>query len=57
MLGRNGALILGEMPTARHVQIVVLAPACIGTAVALFPVAKRQNEGVALGFAAADQPA
>ena len=39
MLGRNGALILGEMPTALHVQIVVLAPACIGTAVALFPVA------------------
>jgi hypothetical protein len=57
MLGRNGALILGEMPTALHVQIVVLAPACISTAVALFPVAKRQNEGVALGFAAADQPA
>jgi hypothetical protein len=26
MLGRNGALILGEMPTALHVQIVVLAP-------------------------------
>ena len=39
MLGRNGARILGEIPTALHVQIVVLALACIGTAVALFPVA------------------
>jgi hypothetical protein len=29
---------------------VVLALACIGTAVALYPVVKRQNEGVALGF-------
>ncbi|HEY6813012.1 MAG TPA: DUF4386 domain-containing protein [Propionibacteriaceae bacterium] len=29
---------------------VVLAFACIGTAVALYPVVKRQNEGVALGF-------
>jgi hypothetical protein len=57
MLGRNGARILGEIPTALHVQIVVLALACIDTAAALFPVAKRQNEEVALGFAAADQPA
>jgi hypothetical protein len=29
---------------------VLLAFACIGTAVALYPVIKRQNEGVALGF-------
>lgn len=29
---------------------VVLALACIGTAVALYPVVKRQNEGVAMGF-------
>jgi hypothetical protein len=29
-----------------------VALACIGTAVALFPVVKRQNEGVALGFVA-----
>jgi hypothetical protein len=29
---------------------VLLAFACIGTAVALYPVVKRQNEGVALGF-------
>lgn len=32
---------------------VITALACIGTAVALFPVVKRQNEGVALGFVAA----
>ena len=29
---------------------MIVALACIGTAVALFPVVKRQNEGVALGF-------
>jgi hypothetical protein len=29
---------------------VVVALACIGTAVALYPVVKRQDEGVALGF-------
>jgi hypothetical protein len=32
---------------------IVVALACIGTAVALYPVVKRQNEGVALGFVAA----
>lgn len=32
---------------------LVNAIACIGTAVALFPVVKRQNEAVALGFVAA----
>jgi hypothetical protein len=29
---------------------VVLAASCIGTAVALYPVVKRQDEGVALGY-------
>src|ERR671936_1700295 len=29
---------------------IIVALACMGTAVALFPVVKRQNEGVALGF-------
>ena len=29
---------------------LMLALACIGTAVALYPVVKRQNQGVALGF-------
>lgn len=32
---------------------IVVGLACIGTAVALFPVVKRQNEGVALGFVGA----
>ena len=32
---------------------VIMALACIGTAVTLYPVVKRQNEGVALGFVAA----
>ena len=32
---------------------VIVALACIGTAVTLYPVLKRQNEGVALGFVAA----
>jgi hypothetical protein len=29
---------------------IIVALACIGTAVALYPVLKRQNEGMALGF-------
>jgi hypothetical protein len=29
---------------------IVVALACIGTAVALYPVVKKQNEGIALGF-------
>jgi hypothetical protein len=32
---------------------MIVALACIGTAVTLYPVVKRQNEGVALGFVAA----
>lgn len=32
---------------------VVLAVACVGTAVALFPVVRRQSEAAALGFVAA----
>ena len=32
---------------------IIVALACIGTAVVLFPVLKRQNEGVALGFVGA----
>jgi len=31
---------------------VIVALACVGTAVTLYPVVKRQNEGVALGFVA-----
>lgn len=29
---------------------IIVALACIGTAIALYPVVKKQNEGVALGF-------
>ncbi|MCU1442268.1 MAG: hypothetical protein JWQ59_418 [Cryobacterium sp.] len=32
---------------------IIVALACIGTGVALYPVIKRQNEGVALGFVSA----
>lgn len=32
---------------------MIVALACIGTAVALYPVVKKQNEGVALGFVGA----
>ena len=32
---------------------IIVALACIGTAIALYPVVKRQNEGVALGFVGA----
>src|SRR5512143_3217354 len=32
---------------------IIVALACIGTAVALYPMVKRQNEGIALGFVGA----
>jgi hypothetical protein len=45
--------IIGSGPDT-HVMLgalfeVILALAIVGTAVALFPVVKRQNEGIALG--------
>lgn len=42
--GSNTAIIVGA------ILEVIVAVAGMGTAVALFPVVKRQNEGVALGF-------
>jgi len=42
--GRDTQVVLGCLLD------LVNAIACVGTAVALFPVVKRQNEGVALGF-------
>ena len=51
---RGANYIVGPGPDTRVFIGVVLelivALACIGTAVALYPVVKRQNEGVALGF-------
>src|SRR5208282_4261413 len=44
--GRTGVLVGGFLE-------VIVALAGIGTAVTLYPVVKRQNEGVALGFVAA----
>ena len=44
--GHTGVLVGGLLE-------VIVALAGIGTAVTLYPVVKRQNEGVALGFAAA----
>lgn len=53
---REVGYILGPGPDTRVFVGVVLelivALAGIGTAVALYPVVKRQNEGVALGFVA-----
>ena len=51
---RDPNYIVGSGPDTaghhrRHLEIIV-ALAGIGTAVALFPVVKRQNEGVALGL-------
>lgn len=51
---RGASYIVGPGPDTAVVVggilEVIVALACIGTAVALFPVVKRQNEGVALGF-------
>jgi hypothetical protein len=51
---RGANYIVGPGPDTRVFIGVVLemivALACIGTAAALYPVVKRQNEGVALGF-------
>jgi len=53
---RETGYILGPGPDTRvfvgAVLEIIVALAGIGTAVALFPVVKRQNEGVALGFVA-----
>jgi Domain of unknown function (DUF4386) len=43
-LGPDNSVFLGAMLET------IVALACIGTAVTLYPVLKRQNEGVALGF-------
>jgi Domain of unknown function (DUF4386) len=53
---RDPKYILGPGPdtgvyTGGILELIV-GLACIGTAVALYPVVKRQNEGVALGFVA-----
>ena len=42
--GPDTAVIIGG------ILEIVVALACIGTAAALYPVLKRQNEGIALGF-------
>ena len=42
----TGALVGGILE-------LIVGLACIGTAVALYPVVKRQNEGVAMGFVGA----
>ena len=51
---RDPKYILGSGPDTGvmfgAILEIVVALACIGTAVALYPVVKRQNEGVALGF-------
>jgi len=51
---RGANYILGPGPDTRvYIGVileVIVALAGIGTAVALYPVVKRQNEGVALGF-------
>ncbi len=45
--GPDTAILIGA------VLEVIVALACIGTAVVLYPVVKRQHEGVALGFVGA----
>jgi hypothetical protein len=44
--GHTGVLVGGFLE-------VIVALACVGTAVTLYPVVKRQNQGFALGFVAA----
>jgi len=44
--GHTGVLVGGFLE-------VIMALACIGTAVTLYPVLRRQNDGAALGFVAA----
>ena len=50
----NASYITGSGPDTRMLLgaffEVIIALAVVGTAVALFPVVKRQNEGVALGY-------
>jgi hypothetical protein len=54
---RGAGYIVSAGPDTRvyigGVLEIIVALACIGTAVALYPVVKRQNEGVALGFVGA----
>ncbi|HEX2048774.1 MAG TPA: DUF4386 domain-containing protein [Acidimicrobiales bacterium] len=45
--GREGGVMWGAFLE------VILGLACVGTAVALYPVIKRQSEGLALGFVTA----
>jgi Domain of unknown function (DUF4386) len=45
--GSNSRIIIGG------ILEVIVALACVGTAVALYPVVKRQNEAVAIGFVGA----
>jgi hypothetical protein len=53
---RGANYVLGAGPDTRvYIGVIleiIVALASIGTAVALFPVVKRQNEGMALGFVA-----
>src|SRR5438552_1398749 len=42
--------MVGHLPMVGAFFEVICALAIVGTAVALFPVVKRQNEGVALGY-------
>src|SRR5947209_11681351 len=51
---KSANYILGPGPDTAvlvgGISEIIVAPAGIGTAVVLFPVLKKQNEGVALGF-------
>ncbi|MGC5627056.1 DUF4386 domain-containing protein [Georgenia sp. Z1344] len=53
----DAAFVLGDasspLPVWGALSEILLAAACIGTAVALYPVVRRRNEGLALGFVAA----